>query len=183
MSAPLLSNEIENPEDLPDTCVFHRTDKEPGRTIVESGFDPSSGNKFDKPDEQMLKNIAESENLPSPNRMASTFFYPTYEQIVPYGGHLGTCVIVVDISEVSADMWVADMEKYDSVISQTPLDDKKAKTGPYNNDQIRVVREYLQTMTPVNGHSDIRSTVQQMKNPEIIVEGRVPKSAIVGVLL
>jgi hypothetical protein len=162
--------------------MFHRTKKDTMRKILSNGFDPTYGPKEQKVDEKFLKAVAESENSRYPvDRTISTFFYPNYEQISAFGGRLRTGLIVVDSSKISHPMYVADMDLYDSVISLAPRDVSKVEKRIFSDKQISTALAYLESITKIQKVD--KSVGNNFIQPEVIVEGAIETSDIVGVIL
>ena len=179
----LWENEITDRDEINSRYMFHRAKKNKVRGILANGFKPKNASKDEKKDERFLKKVAEVEGARLPvDRTVSSFFYPHYSQVDgSFGGHLGTALVVVDSSKVSVPMYVADMDLYDSVISYSPLEDKEIQLGTFDNEQTVVALAYLETVQSIERVTD--TTGGSLVQPEVIVEGIVNNSSIVGVVL
>jgi len=169
----MTSNNILSEEEIPKHPLFHRTERQNIQSILNTGIRKNQHAK--EPDEEFFRTVVQELNLSCPvNRNTSTFFYPNRDRLVSVDP-----IIVVDATELSNDIFVASMDKYDEIISHTPRNyNKFTKEDTVPIEKVKQYVDSIEKVSPV----DIQTVAMKKSYPEVLVSGRIPASNIKGVL-
>ena len=169
----MTSNNMLSEEEIPKHPLFHRTERQNIQSIINTGIKTNQHGK--EPDEEFFRTVVRELSLSCPvNRNTSTFFYPSRDRL----GSVDP-IIVVDATELSNDIFVASMDKYNEIISHTPRNYNRFTKE--DTVAIQKVKQYVNSIEEVSP-VDIETVAMKKSYPEVLVAGKVPASNIKGVL-
>ena len=167
------SNNILSEEEIPEHPLFHRTERQNIQSILNTGI--KTNQRHPEPDEEFFRTVVQELNLSCPvYRKNSTFFFPTRDRVTSVDP-----IIIVDATELSNDIFVASMDKYNQIISHTPQNyNRFTKEDTVAIQKVKQYVNSIEKVSPVN----VQNVAMKKTYPEVLVSGKVPVSNINGVL-
>lgn len=170
----MTSNNILSEDEIPEYPLFHCTESQSVQSILDNGV--KANQRGTEPHEEFFRTAVQELNLSCPvyRRKTSTFFYPSRDRVRSVNP-----TIVVDATNISNDIFVASMEKYNEVISHTPRNYNIVTKE--DTVAIQKVKQYVNSIEKVSP-TNIKTVAMEKTHPEVLVAGEVPASNIKGLL-
>lgn len=174
--------------------VYHGAPATSLPEIRDEGVQPSGSSYRDR-FENDLAALASEEDLTLPvTRQDCSFFHPTIEQAVEMSRFdltgLGESpelqvaerqgIAVIDLSYVEMVPYVGDFQLFSDIIDLSVMDqpDEAVVSNSYED----ALHTYIETLQPLTAFDSIEQLDEQYHSPELLVEDRVPHSAVTEIL-
>lgn len=146
------------------TKIYHITNAP--RDIEEEGFRPSENIGRVPDDERQINEVAKRENKEYPiSRTNANFFFPSLD-VIPYN-YKREHVVVVDSTDISRNIFIADRDIRDEIIFGENSDEN--------------IISYIESISKTSPNQMNQSISNINGTPEIIIHGQIPPRKILEV--
>lgn len=174
--------------------IYHSAPATSLRKIRDEGVHPGGSSYRDR-FENDLAALASEEDLTLPvTRQNCSFFHPTIEQAVEMSlfdlaGPVKSPelqvterqgIAVIDLSYVETVPYVGDFQLFSDIIDLSVMDqpDEVVVSNSYED----ALHTYIETLQPLTAFEAIEQLDEQYHSPELLIEDRVPQSAVTEIL-